>query len=50
MREITLEASIENIEAATEFVNSLLEEDGCPGKAMMQIDVAVDELFGNIAH
>ena len=50
MREITLEASIENIEAATEVVNSLLEEDGCPGKAMMQIDVAVDELFGNIAH
>ena len=27
-----------------------LEEIDCPMKAQMQIDIAIDELFGNIAH
>lgn len=50
MKEITLTASIENISAVTEFVESQLEELNCPMKAQMQINVAIDELFGNIAH
>lgn len=50
MREITLDATIENIQPVTEFVDGLLEESDCPMKAQMQIDVAVDELFGNIAN
>ena len=50
MKELTVEAKIENIEAVTDFVNEQLEALDCPMKAQMQIDIAIDELFGNIAH
>ena len=50
MKELTIEAAIENIEKVTDFINNELEALGCPMKAEMQIDVAIDELFGNIAH
>ena len=50
MKELTVEAKIENIEAVTDFVNEQLEALDCPIKAQMQIDIAIDELFGNIAH
>ena len=50
MKEITLDATVDNIEKVTEFVNEQLEECGCPMKIQMQIDIAIDELFGNIAH
>ena len=50
MKELTLAATIENIEKVTDFVNAQLEEIDCPMKAQMQIDIAIDELFGNIAH
>lgn len=49
MKELTIEAAIENIEKVTDFINSELEALECPIKAEMQIDVAIDELFGNIA-
>lgn len=47
--EMTLDATIENIPVVTEFVDRKLEELDCPVKARMQIDVAIDELFSNIA-
>lgn len=50
MKEMTIPATVENIEKVTEFVNSQLEEIDCPIKARMQIDIAIDELFGNIAN
>ena len=50
MKELTTTATIENIETVTDFVNEQLEALSCPMKAMMQIDIAIDELFGNIAH
>ena len=50
MKEITLDATLENIGAATDFVEEFLDEVGCPMKAKMQINIAIDELFGNIAH
>ena len=50
MKELTLAATVENIETVTEFVNAQLELLDCPIKAQMQIDIAIDELFGNIAH
>lgn len=50
MKELTLSATVENIETVTEFVNAQLELMDCPIKAQMQIDIAIDELFGNIAH
>lgn len=49
MKEITLAAILENIETVTDFVNAQLEELDCPMKAQMQIDIAIDELFSNIA-
>ncbi len=49
LREITMPAAIESIPAVTDFVNAELEKLECPMKAQMQIDVAVDELFSNIA-
>ena len=50
MKELTITATVENIETVTDFVNEQLEALDCPMKAQMQIDIAIDELFGNIAH
>ena len=50
MKELKLKALVENIPLVTEFVDAQLEALDCPMKAQMQIDVAIDELFGNIAH
>ena len=50
MKELTVDAVVENIARVTDFVDGQLEELGCPVKAQMQIDIAIDELFGNIAH
>ena len=50
MNTITLEATVENIARVTAFVEEQLEALNCPLRAQMQINVAVDEIFGNIAH
>ena len=50
MKELTIAATIENISTVTDFVNEQLEALDCPMKAQMQIDIAIDELFGNIVH
>ena len=50
MKELTIAATVENIGTVTDFVNEQLEAIDCPMKAQMQIDIAIDELFGNIAH
>ena len=50
MRELMLDATVENIMFVTEFVDEQLEQYGCSVKAQMQINIAIDELFGNIAH
>ena len=50
MKELTINATLENIQTVTDFVDGQLEELGCSMKAQMQIDIAIDELFGNIVH
>ena len=50
MKELTIAATVENIGTVTAFVDEQLEALDCPMKAQMQIDIAIDELFGNIAH
>lgn len=50
MKELTIAATVENIQAVTDFVGAQLEALDCPMKAQMQINIAIDELFGNIAH
>ena len=50
MKEIVVEATIESIPKVTEFVDEQLEQLECPMKTQMQVDVAIDEIFSNIAH
>lgn len=50
MKELTIAATTENIETVTNFVNEQLEALDCPMRVQIQIDIAIDELFGNIAH
>ena len=50
LKEITVDATKENIPAVTDFVNDKLKVLNCPVKAQMQIDIAIDELFGNISN
>ena len=49
MRELKLEAKVDNLSRALAFVDETLEELSCPMKIQMQLDVAVEELFVNIA-
>ena len=49
MKELTLDATIPNIETVTDFVNGELEAADCPLKTQMQVDVVIDEIFSNIA-
>lgn len=49
MKQITCEARQENLLQVMEFIDRELENAGCAMKAQMQIDVAVDELFSNVA-
>jgi len=50
MRELTLQATVDNIETVTDFVNEYLDEVECSLKVQMQIAVVIDEIFSNIAH
>lgn len=48
--ELTVDAVISSTTAVTSFVDQQLEALDCPMKAQLQIDVALDELFSNIAN
>ena len=50
MAEMTILAKVENLEQVLAFVDAELEKLDCSMKTQMQIDVAVEELFVNIAH
>ena len=50
MKELTLRAETENLNQILDFVNVLLEEKNCPMYAVYELDIAVEELFVNIAH
>ena len=49
MKELTIDATIKNIEQVTAFVDEQLRILNCPMKTQVQINIAIDELFGNIA-
>ena len=49
MDKITIEAKVENLNDVLAFIDEKLEENDCPMKVQMQIDVAVEEIFVNIA-
>lgn len=50
MRELNIEAKTENLNMVMGFVDQQLESLDCSMKVQMQIEVAVEELFVNIAH
>ena len=47
---ITMEASLSNLERALAFVDETLEQMGCPMKQQMQVDLALEEAFVNVAN
>ncbi len=49
MKEINLEAKVENLDKVMAFIDAELEAADCSMKKQMQIDVAVEEIFVNIA-
>ncbi|MBE6835456.1 MAG: serine/threonine protein phosphatase [Ruminococcaceae bacterium] len=50
MKTLTVEATNENLTAVNDFIDGFLEENGCPPKAQMQIDLSVEEIYVNIAN
>ncbi|MCL2768129.1 MAG: ATP-binding protein [Synergistaceae bacterium] len=49
MRELTIEANIENLNTVLDFVNEDLERHNCEPDLQREIDIAVEEVFVNIA-
>ena len=49
MDELEIEAKVENLDKVLAFVDSHLETVDCPTPYMMNIDIAVEEIFVNIA-
>ena len=49
MAEITVAATLDNLNTVLAFVDKQLEQAGCPLKLMTQVDLAVEEIFVNIA-
>ena len=50
MAEITVAATLENLYTVTDFVNEQLELADCSMKLMTQVNLAVEEIYVNIAH
>ena len=48
-KELTVDATVENIAAVSAFVEAELDAVDCPLKARMQLGVAIDEIMANIA-
>jgi len=49
LKELTLMAKTENLDTVIDFVNKQLEANECSMMAQLQLDIAVEELFVNIA-
>ena len=48
--ELIIPASIDKLHEVLAFVDGLMEENDCPMRVQMKIDVVLEELFVNIAH
>ena len=49
MKKLTMKAERENIPEVIDFIDRELDELGCSEKTKAQINIAIDELYGNIA-
>ena len=50
MEKITLQATLENLAVATDFIVSSLEEKDCSMKIIMQMELVIEEIFVNVAN
>jgi len=50
MKKLEIEASLENLNQALAFVNTELEQHECPQDIQGKIEIAVEEIFVNIAN
>ena len=49
MKQLTIKADISQLDQVLSFADGILEEIECPMKVQMQIDIAIEEIFVNIA-
>ena len=50
MKELIVDANKDNLPDVLAFIDEQLESAECPVKAQMQLDIAVEEIFVNIAY
>ena len=50
MNQIKVDAAVEQLAAVLEFVHQQFAEDSCSPRWLMQLDLALEELFVNIAN
>ena len=50
MKRLDIEANVDKLNDVLEFLEKQLDENNCSPKAQIQLDVAVEEIFVNIAH
>lgn len=50
MKELKIEAKIDNLEKVNAFLAECFEDAGCSMKMMMQLELVTEELFANVCH
>ena len=50
MKTLTVPAKLDELDHVLDFINAELEANDCPMKTQVQIAIAVEEIFVNIAH
>ncbi len=50
MKEINVEAKIENLTVVSDFLHQITDELICPMGIVMQLEIAIEELFANICY
>lgn len=49
LRELTVDAAVENVRAITDLVDAVLDEANCPLDTRRKLNIVIDEVFSNIA-
>ncbi len=50
LSKLTVDADVDRLPQVLSFIDEKLEEGGCSPKVQIQLDIAVEEIFVNIAH
>lgn len=50
MKEMVIDATLENLDSVINFISAELEENSCDMRIETQINIAVEEIYVNIAH